>query len=123
MAVRPPTCMLSVKHGGAVVVIFENGQWLVTSEELKPRSPSESYPIDTERLDETTKRGDEKFYDWPLHMAEKTWVDVHQFNEAFEVAIRHAARGEEINLDEDMLERSLAYAVESRDIRALGQPF
>jgi hypothetical protein len=68
------------------------------------------YEFELSRVTETTKRGQHDYYDWPVHMASKTWVDVRLFNEAFDRALRfHAEQsGEPIN--EDMLRESLLEA-------------
>ncbi len=75
---------------------FKNWQWAVTDYGLEAiggatsptiRGETPTYEFSTKRLAETTERRDETFYDWPVHMAEKTWVDVEAFNKAFEQAI------------------------------------
>jgi hypothetical protein len=92
------------------MVIFENKQWQVTADELRTHPNFPTYPIETARLTKTTTRGGQSYYDWPIQMAQKSWVDANQFNEAFGVAIRAFARTSESVWDEAMLSRSFAYA-------------
>jgi hypothetical protein len=75
--------------------LFKNVQWAVTAHGLeaiggwidRPSWPGgPSYFIAANRL--TEKRpGTERLYDWPLHMAEKTWVDIDAFIAAFTKAL------------------------------------
>jgi hypothetical protein len=73
------------------MVLFKNSQWAVTDwglEAARPGAPSE-YLIPAHRLLERGGIGNGGFYDWPLHLAEKTWVDINAFNEAFVEALKH----------------------------------
>lgn len=92
------------------MAVYANKQWAVTDFGMEAVEPLPTYEIDAERLGETTDRAGVPLYDWPVHMAEKTWVDIALFIEAFEVALRkHAgAYGEE--LDREILEASYAFA-------------
>jgi hypothetical protein len=62
---------------------FRNEQWAVTDYGLE--CADGSYPIEKRRLPEL--RGD--VYDWPVHMAEKNWVNLPLFLEAFREALVH----------------------------------
>jgi len=53
---------------------------------VKPGAPYE-YNIEARRLLEKNGEGGGRLYDWPIHMAEKTWVDVDAFAEAFTKAL------------------------------------
>lgn len=75
-----------------------NWQWAVTESGIEAvegtTSPSvvgltSRYVIYSDKLLDTTRRGNHTFYEWPIHMAEKTWVDVTAFNQAFERAISY----------------------------------
>ncbi len=73
------------------MVFFKNAQWAVTEwglEAARPGAPCE-YFIPAHRLLERGGIGHGELYDWPLHLAEKTWVDMDAFNEAFVEALRH----------------------------------
>ena len=93
---------------------FKNEQWEVTEFGLeaipgsKPKSIdgiTVSYEIEAERLAETTDR-ERAYYDWPVHMAEKTWVDIEAFIEAFANALDiHKMRYQD-GIDLGMLEAS-----------------
>jgi hypothetical protein len=71
------------------MMIFKNDQWAVTDwglEALLPGAPSDCL-IPASRLLEMGGIGNNKLYDWPLHLAEKTWTDIEAFNEAFVKAL------------------------------------
>ena len=73
--------------------LFKNHQWEVTKYGLEARKPEAPYEIKASRLVEATTRANGEFYDWPVHMAEKNWVDLNAFVEAFQEAIRaHSGR-------------------------------
>ena len=76
-------------------MLFTNQQWAVTSWGLSSRDPSPLKEIPAERLTELAP-GTE-YYLWPLFMAEKSWVDLSAFIEAFSEALRYHAC--EVNLD------------------------
>jgi hypothetical protein len=74
---------------------FSNEQWNVSDYGIEAIPGSQTaamqgltppYEISAKRLLETTDR-DRVYYDWPVHMAEKTWVDVEAFLEAFANAL------------------------------------
>jgi hypothetical protein len=99
--------------------MFENWQWRVTdygieairgaqSDSIEGVTPT--YEIEAKRLLETTERGNEELYDWLVHMAEKTWVDIAAFTEAFEKALAIHADKYEGQVDPKMLQRSIAEA-------------
>ncbi len=74
-------------------VLFENHQWKVTDYGVESVKPAPTYHFYAERLLEERGAGDGEYYDWPAHMAEKSWVDIRAFNEAFAKAIElHAGR-------------------------------
>ena len=62
---------------------FKNGQWAVTDYGMETVPPEAPYEFEASRLLEVTDRPKGKFYDWPVHLAEKTWVDIEAFIEAF----------------------------------------
>jgi hypothetical protein len=90
--------------------IFQNAQWIVEDDGMGPVKSLPPYDIAIERVFELTERGAQKFYDWPVHMADKMWVDVGLFNEAFDRAIRHYSRVSGEPIDEEMLRASYAEA-------------
>ena len=67
--------------------MFKNAQWAVTDYGIETVKPEASYEIDAGRLTEMSERSNGTFYDWPVHMAEKEWVDIEAFNEAFAEAL------------------------------------
>jgi hypothetical protein len=95
-----------------------NHQWAVTDfglEAVKPGASSK-YPIPAERL--TDKGGaDDSLYIWPWHMAEKTWIDMDAFIEAFRKALEFHRNGE---VDQEIFDKSItvAYARIAQDREA-----
>ncbi len=85
-------------------------QWTLTEDALESNKDENTpeYIIPTERLLETTQREDGTYYDWPLHMAEKTWVQLDDFLEAFSEAVKKYDLPD--MLDENMLARSFQRA-------------
>ena len=63
---------------------YQNDQWRVLDGYLETHDDGATYWIDASWL--TDMRGD--LFDWPLHMAEKNWVDLEAFIRAFEAALR-----------------------------------
>lgn len=86
---------------------FRNDQWVVNDDGLQsvtPGAPYEYY-IAAERLLEKAGAGQGKFYDWPVHVCGKTWVDKPAFIEAYRKAVEvHQAD----RVDPDLLEKSIA---------------
>ncbi|MBX3496620.1 MAG: hypothetical protein KF769_10290 [Parvibaculum sp.] len=93
------------------MVIYRNAQWVVQEDGICPDEGLPQYDIEISRVFETTQRGDHTFYDWPVHMAEKTWVDARLFNEAFDRAIHHYSNVSGVPVDKDMLRASFAEAL------------
>jgi hypothetical protein len=90
-------------------VLFENHQWQVTDYGMESAKPAPTYHFEGRRLLETQGAGMGEMYDWPVHMAEKTWVDVEAFIEAFTQALKlHSDKIGKVN--DDMLRASLAKA-------------
>lgn len=85
---------------------YQNSQWAVTEYGLETVAPEARYEIEASRLTETTKRGDDTFYEWPVHLAEKEWVDLGAFIQAFEKALELHKDRYSLNLDTEMLEAS-----------------
>jgi hypothetical protein len=93
---------------------FQNHQWTVTElglEGVISRGVSE-YFIPASRLLVANGIGGGKYYDWPLQLAAKTWIDIGAFNEAFRVALEYHKGKYRGEVDQAMLAASLCYAVE-----------
>jgi hypothetical protein len=68
-------------------------KWTVTDYGLESVRPAGTYRFSADRLLEEAGAGMGKLYFWPVHMAEKAWVDINAFNDAFTKAIDlHAGR-------------------------------
>lgn len=92
------------------MVLYENNQWQVTNSWVETKRPEAPYHFAVTRLAETTERSGRIYYDWPLHLAEKEWVDLEAFIEAFSQAMKLCAGKYSPPLDQEMLEASIQYA-------------
>lgn len=66
------------------------GNWTITDRGIERDEPYE-YVIDKEGLG-ATRMEEELVYDWPMHIASKTWLtlnDLNDFNKAFFFALEH----------------------------------
>ena len=91
------------------MTLFKNDQWAVTEEGLqsiKPGAPYEYY-ISADRLLEKGGAGRGEVYDWPLQLAEKTWVDLEAFIQAYRKAIEIHVGKYSGAVDQDLLELSI----------------
>jgi hypothetical protein len=73
-------------------------------------SSAPTYEISASRLAESTRDG--SYYDWPVHMAEKTWVQSEQFIEAYTKALELLAGKYEPPADPVKLDVAIAKARE-----------
>ncbi|TGP69186.1 hypothetical protein EN868_11200 [Mesorhizobium sp. M2D.F.Ca.ET.225.01.1.1] len=70
---------------------YHSGQWVVTGDGM---TGDGWYFIAADRLEERRGSGQGTgHYDWPLHMVDKTWVDVEQFLAAITVALERHCPG------------------------------
>jgi|GEM_PF-1722693 len=107
---------------------FDNVQWSLENEMLGAKVGSKTpqmlgasppYKIKPTRVFDEVDRAGVQYYEWPVHMAQKTWVDIEQFIEVFEAAIRSEAERSGKSIDRTMLQRSFQYArVENARVRA-----
>jgi hypothetical protein len=81
-------------------ILWQGRQWAVTTRGIERRDGS--YFIEADRLNETR----DAMPDWPLHMAEKTGIDIDDFCTAFMVAL--ALHGHRIK--QDVLRLAIAKA-------------
>lgn len=95
---------------------YRNTQWMVTDYGLEAIAGSAAregltpdYSIEASRLTETVERP-EKVYDWPVHMSEKTWVNIGEFIDAFKAALDHHAGKYEPPRDPELLAKSIQQA-------------
>lgn len=93
-----------------MTALFKNAQWVATDWGMETVESAAHYEIEAERLTETTTRMDKVFYDWPVHMQEKTWINFGAFEEAFRKALQLHAGKYEPALDSALLDRSFAEA-------------
>lgn len=90
--------------------MFKNAQWAVTDYGLEAEPPNAPYEISKRSLTLESHRGDETFYNWPVHVAEKSWVDINAFNEAFDKALKEHKGHYVPEVDPKMLAKSFAEA-------------
>lgn len=94
------------------MVLYQNHQWAVHDwglQSVKPGAPFE-YNIDASRLLERRGAGDGKLYDWPLQLAEKTWIDIELFIEAYSNALKLLADKYTGTPDSNLLQETFAAA-------------
>jgi hypothetical protein len=92
--------------------LFENSQWAVTDwglESVKPGAPYK-YNIEASRLLEKAGAGGGALYDWPIQMAEKNWIDMRAFREAFMKALELHKGKYQTDVDGALLEQSFKEA-------------
>ncbi len=71
-----------------MIDFLENHQWRITRDGVeKITDGADNYLIEAERLLMTGGIGGHEFYDWPLHMAQKDWVDLDAFEAIFRYAL------------------------------------
>jgi hypothetical protein len=68
-----------VKLSGGEKLLWQGRQWVVTSRGMRPAASQMHYWIGKERLAEARPFSAGVLADWPLHMAEKDWVDIEDF--------------------------------------------
>lgn len=68
-------------------VRYQNEQWRVTDRNLESIDPQSEYVIPLTEILKIRDTGSAKFYDWPLQMSEKSWVDIEAFIAAFMFAL------------------------------------
>ncbi|MEE2741108.1 MAG: hypothetical protein VYA35_07015 [Pseudomonadota bacterium] len=91
--------------------LIRNHQWVATDEGIDRADGKSSYWIAISRIfEDGDHRGQGKMYDWPVHMAEKTWVDIDAFIEAFDASLKFQAERSGVEIDETALDRSYAEA-------------
>ncbi len=90
--------------------IFENDQWLVDAAGIRSKRPAPSYEIGNSRLLENNRT--KTSYDLPVDMAEKSWVNVDMFNDAYRAAVGNL---DPKDVDFARLEQSLVDAAAIRN--------
>jgi hypothetical protein len=90
---------------------FKNSQWAVTKYGLETRRPEATYGIKASELALTTDRSGVTFYEWPVHMAEKSpWINITAFIEAFIQALEFHKSRHRSRIDNEMLQASIVKA-------------
>jgi hypothetical protein len=90
--------------------LYRNRQWAVTRYGISSIKPASSYDIDAGRLTAITERDGKEYYDWPIHLAEKGWVDMPAFMDTFSAALQHHAGSYSPAVDPELL-KATAMAV------------
>ncbi|WP_419952714.1 hypothetical protein [Methylobacterium sp.] len=73
--------MLDVQASGDETILFENADWRVIADGLEHRGTG--YFIARESLGRRSESG---LWEWPLHLAEKSWCSLRPFRDAFQAA-------------------------------------
>ena len=89
--------------------VYQNNQWKLLEdgmlESIDVMMPE--YWIDAKRMTHLNESlGNGKLYEWPIHMSEKTWIDMAAFEEAF----RKALDFNKLEYDTDALDESFVVA-------------
>jgi hypothetical protein len=84
--------------------LFENAQWRVTNGGLEAKSDVPTVYIPADDLLRKRETDADWAYEWPLHLAENSWIDYPAFSEAFNIALKHHEKA----FDEVKLARSIA---------------
>jgi hypothetical protein len=92
------------------MALFKNQQWAVIASGIESLMPAPAYFIEANRLVEQGSLGRGRFYDWPVHMAEKTWVDTEAFIEAFTKALEWHTGNYKPAVNASILKASIAEA-------------
>jgi hypothetical protein len=92
------------------MALFKNRQWAVMTSGIESVVPAPAYYIAASRLVEQGGAGRGTLYDWPVHMAEKTWVDTEAFMEAFTKALEWHAGNYQPAVNASILNASIAEA-------------
>jgi hypothetical protein len=104
-----------------MAALFQNHQWAVTEDGLESIKPLTPYLIEANRLLDRRGVGEGKFYDWPIQLAKKSWVDIEAFIEAFSRALELHAGKYEGKVDPDVLRASISEA--RREAEKRTKPF
>jgi hypothetical protein len=107
-------------EGIVLVVLFKNAQWAVTDYGMETIEDGYTplYHIEESRLTEVSSRRNGAFYNWPVHMAKKTWVDIEAFIEAFSKALELQIGRHSREVDQGILKASI---VEARRVAGKGR--
>ncbi len=90
---------------------MNTAQWLVTDDGIEGAGIYAGYFIDKTRLGERRRGSDGALLDWPLHMAEKSGINLPDFKRAFLEAVeRHRLHIKE-PFSRDIMRQSFAAAL------------
>lgn len=93
--------------------LFENDQWRVTHGGLEAKSDVPTVYIPAEELLQKRVVPGGWLYEWPLHVAENSWVDFSAFAEAFKEALLH----HKLVFNEDLLQQSITEGADRNKAR------
>ena len=86
-------------------------QWVVDVDgDMVTVKPAPSYLIERKRLTEKTERAGKKLYDWPVHLAEKEWVNLESFERAWVWAVYKSG----LPFDPELARASFRWAADER---------
>ncbi len=88
---------------------YQGSQWAV-NQELFWALPPERYDFQTRRIGEIEDWGSGPIYTFPVHMAEKEWVDIEDFIEVFQAAWSLYGALLPAPLDKEVMERTVRQA-------------
>ena len=92
-------------------------QWKVTEFGLESVGQQSENFIEMEKVSQVTKRDGIEYYEWPLHMAMKSWVDIENFIIVFERALEAYEEKVGAPIDQTLLSNSFSKARELANLR------
>lgn len=94
-----------------MAALYQNAQWRVTSKGMESLDPSHPYSIRLRLLDNVERpRPLGKVYDPPIHLAQKSWVDIDAFLDAYDHALDMLAGQLKHPVDEALLAKTFGIA-------------
>ncbi|MEO7859012.1 MAG: hypothetical protein ABIU05_01000 [Nitrospirales bacterium] len=92
-------------------------QWKVSEDGLEVAGEPFEYFIEMAKISRLTERNGIQYYEWPLHMAIKQWVDIEAFLTAFEKALEALEDKEGAPINQKALANSFSKARELASLR------
>ena len=89
--------------------MHQGSQWAVDQSRFWALPP-ERYEFGTSRIGEIEDWGNGRIYTFPVHMAEKNWVDIEDFISVFQVAWSIYGALQEQPLNPEIMERTIRQA-------------
>ena len=93
-------------------------QWKVTEFGLESVGQQSENFIEMERVSQLIEREGVEYYEWPLHMAMKSWVDIEDFLIVFEKTLEAYEEKVGAPINQTLLSNSFSKARELASLRS-----